>query len=280
LNFFTNNGGPQITLLQNGNTGIGTINPIAKLHITADGEALRLNGTNPYFTMYNGAGLKGYLWARNANDFEIGTDDSNPSGNLFLSIQEVPALIVQSDRRVRVGALPSMHPSGVGGLPTLTSFGPLCIKDNFYPAADEWSWVAQSEEALLGLTKNGDPRAFIDDDGVWNVFSDATLKENFKVYKEVLSGIKKLQVSTYHYKWNKTDKKSFGLIAQDVAQYFPEIVSETHDKDGKRILGISYAKTGVLAIKAIQEQQEIIEAQQKEIDDLKKRLAALENKLK
>ena len=87
---------------------------------------------------------------------------------------------------------------------------------------------------------------------------------------------------------------SFGLIAQNVNEYFPEIVSANIDKDGKRLLGISYAKTGVLAIKAIQEQQEIIETQQKRIDaqqeinesqqktieELKMRLSKLENKLK
>jgi NAD kinase len=53
-------------------------------------------------------------------------------------------------------------------------------------------------------------------------------------------------------------------------------VSETKDKDGKKILGIAYGKTGVLAIKAIQEQQEIIEQQQERIESLEKRLALIE----
>jgi uncharacterized coiled-coil protein SlyX len=44
-------------------------------------------------------------------------------------------------------------------------------------------------------------------------------------------------------------------------------------------LSIAYGKTGVLAIKAIQEQQEIIEQQQAKIESLEKRLANIEKLL-
>jgi chaperonin cofactor prefoldin len=45
-------------------------------------------------------------------------------------------------------------------------------------------------------------------------------------------------------------------------------------------MGIAYGKTGVLAIKAIQEQQVIIESLEKKIETLEKRLAALESRLR
>jgi len=284
LNFFTNNGGPQITLLQTGNVGIGTINPVAKLHIAADGEALRLSGTNPYFTMYNGAALKGYLWSKGANDIELGTDDGNPNGNLSLSIREIPQLILQSDGRVRVGPVESTFSIPVGGYdkPNFTVGGVFAIK---MPAAplDEWAIAATlgfSGDGALSFFKNGTSRSFIGDNGDWHSLSDASLKENVKIFRPVLSQIGKLQVSTYQFKWNHNSNVSFGLIAQNVNEYFPEIVSENIDKDGKRLLAISYAKTGVLAIKAIQEQQEIIESMQKKIDELEKVLAILKDKLK
>ncbi|MEO7984130.1 MAG: hypothetical protein ABI688_08615, partial [Bacteroidota bacterium] len=72
--------------------------------------------------------------------------------------------------------------------------------------------------------------------------------------------------------------RSFGLIAQDAAQYFPEIVSETSDKEGKKLLGIAYGKTGVLALKAVQEQQQIIESLQQKIERLEKLVTELINK--
>lgn len=46
LSFFTNDGSAQITLLQNGNVGIGTSNPLSKLHIYGgSSEKIRLEGS-------------------------------------------------------------------------------------------------------------------------------------------------------------------------------------------------------------------------------------------
>ena len=295
LSFFTNNGGPQITLLQTGNVGIGTINPLAKLHIKSDGNAITLSGNSPFIYYHDANGIpKGFLWNKGGNNMDLGTEVGNNSGEVKLTIRGFEALTVQNDGRVRVGTMASIHAAGLGGLPKFTSFGPLCIKDNFYPGADEWSWDVESINGRIWLSKNGSSRAFVDDNGDWNAFSDMSLKEDIRIYKNVLDNILKLEVSTYHYKWNTTGKSSFGLIAQNVVRYFPEIVSESQDKEGQKLLAISYAKTGVLAIKAIQEQQEIIETQQKRIDaqqeinelqqktidELKMRLSKLENKLK
>ena len=131
----------------------------------------------------------------------------------------------------------------------------------------------------LGFYYNGGFKAVIDDiDGDWVPSSDIRLKENFEHYKSVLPGIKKLDVLTYHYIADKTGKRSFGLVAQNLKQYFPELVSGSEENGN--YLGISYAKTGVLAIKAIQEQHVIIEEQQKRIETLEKRLAVLESKLR
>ena len=222
---------------------------------------------------------------------DLGTEVGNNSGEVKLTIRGFAGLTVQNDGRVRAGQLTSIHSVPEGGLPRFTSAGPLCIKDAVQVGADEWTWTSFSAgEGLLILYKNGGGRALIEDDGDWIETSDISLKEDVKFYKNVLSEILNLEVSTYHYKRNTTGKLSFGLIAQNVVQYFPEIVSEFPGKDGQKILGISYAKTGVLAIKAIQEQQEIIETQQRKIDELEKkqrkmdelekRLAMLEHKLK
>jgi hypothetical protein len=101
------------------------------------------------------------------------------------------------------------------------------------------------------------------------------LKENISPYKSVLRDLKNLNISTYRYKSNAPNSRSFGLIAQNVAQYFPEIVSETQDKEGRKLLGIAYGKTGVLALKAIQEQQAIIEKQQQQIENLQQQINLL-----
>jgi len=117
-----------------------------------------------------------------------------------------------------------------------------------------------------------EPLPKIDPAGDWISFSDKRVKEEIQQYKPVLGDIKKIQVSSYYIKHVGRNKREIGVIAQDMEKYFPEMVSPMVTKKGDTFLGVSYAKTGVLAIKAIQEQQEIIES-------LEKRIAALEKML-
>ena len=78
---------------------------------------------------------------------------------------------------------------------------------------------------------------------------------------------------------NNPASRSFGLIAQNVAEYFPEVVKNIDCKDSQPLMGIAYGKVGVLAIKAIQEQQVIINRQQVRIESLELKLEQIEKKL-
>lgn len=106
-------------------------------------------------------------------------------------------------------------------------------------------------------------------DGSWNQVSDASMKRDVDPLKNVLSSVMKLNPVEYYYIDNKpTDKKAIGFLAQDAAKLFPNTVSR---EEGETLLGIDYNKFAVIAIKAIQEQQELIEELQKEIELLKKK---------
>ena len=216
------------------------------------------------------------MW-NNTGNIEIGTDGTNTNGEVNLKTKGVQALTVQSDGRVRAGTLPTVQGlPGSGQLPKLSVHGTFGLRTTFSDQIAEW---AIDPYVNLNFYYNGGNKAHISgSDGSWNQVSDSRLKENFEIYKPVLEGIKKLNVMTYHYRADKTSKRCFGLIAQNVQRYFPEIISTFDTKEN--LLGLDYSKTGVLAIKAIREQQEIIEAQQRKIDALEERLAALENKLK
>lgn len=50
------------TISSNG-LGLGTNTPQTKLHVVSTAEAIRVEGTTPYFSMYNGATVSGYLQA-------------------------------------------------------------------------------------------------------------------------------------------------------------------------------------------------------------------------
>ena len=100
--------------------------------------------------------------------------------------------------------------------------------------------------------------------------SDSKLKENVKALNPILNKVLKLDIKRYNYISDSLKKPTIGVIAQDAKEIFPEVVhySEPYDT-----YGVNYSGLSVIAIKAIQEQQE-------EIDDLKARLEALEQKMK
>ena len=97
--------------------------------------------------------------------------------------------------------------------------------------------------------------------------SDLRLKTNISSLPDTLSKVLKLRPVTFNWKDSSrgTDTQ-IGLIAQDVAPLFPEVIS-TNPESG--YLGVDYSKLAVSLIKAIQEKQQII-------DTLNQRIGALE----
>ena len=73
---------------------------------------------------------------------------------------------------------------------------------------------------------------------------------------------------------NFTDKMQMGFIAQDVEKIFPEMVFT----DAAGYKSIDYSRLTPVLVETIKEQQQIVENQQKAIDDLLKRVEKLEHK--
>lgn len=123
------------------------------------------------------------------------------------------------------------------------------------------------------------PMAFVSaTNGSWNQLSDATMKRDLKPLDSVLRKLEQLNPVSYFYIHNSmNDKRSIGFLAQEVAQLFPESVSKDEVSD---VYGIDYSSFAVYAIKAIQEQQEIIKNQENKIVALEERLNAIELQLK
>ncbi len=105
--------------------------------------------------------------------------------------------------------------------------------------------------------------------GAYSATSDRRLKENIQPMTSVLSKVMELQASSYTYKADTDQKPCLGFIAQDVEQIFPQLVTPpTTDGERETVYTMDYSGFGVLAIKAIQEQQEIIDEQEKRIAKL------------
>jgi len=82
----------------------------------------------------------------------------------------------------------------------------------------------------------------------------------------VIERVKQLRPTNYTYNDDASKTKTIGFIAQEVMSIFPEVV---HYSEEDALYGVDYSAFGVVAIKAIQEQQATIENQQKQIDELK-----------
>ena len=137
-------------------------------------------------------------------------------------------------------------------------------------AADYWRIYHSG--IYFSFNLQGSRVAYVNTNGAWTVDSDRTLKYDIKPLAPVLERVMQLKPVDYLYNEQKpTENKVIGFVAQEVKPLFPEIVVASEEDK----LGITYGTTGVIAIKAIQEQQEIIIQQQEEIDELKTMLNKL-----
>ncbi|MBC6997391.1 tail fiber domain-containing protein [Cytophaga sp. FL35] len=120
-------------------------------------------------------------------------------------------------------------------------------------------------------------RGFINaNNGAYVQSSDKRLKSEIRPLTNVVEKVKELKPSTYYYKSDIERKRTIGLIAQDVQSIFPDLVSSDSEDE---LLGLNYSAFAIVAIKAIQEQQLLIEKQSEKIASLEARLLRLEKNI-
>ena len=113
-----------------------------------------------------------------------------------------------------------------------------------------------------------------------NSHSDGRLKKDIEPISSSTSLTKVLQLNPVYYKWKKDlvpssflkahgEGKQIGLIAQEVEDIIPEVMTEGELK-GKDWKGVNYPKLTTMLIGAVKEQQ-------KQIEELKTRITELES---
>ena len=113
-----------------------------------------------------------------------------------------------------------------------------------------------------------------------NSHSDGRLKKDIEPISSSTSLTKVLQLNPVYYKWKKElvtssflkahgEGKQIGLIAQEVEDIIPEVMTEGELK-GKDWKGVNYPKLTTMLIGAVKEQQ-------KQIEELKTRITELES---
>lgn len=101
----------------------------------------------------------------------------------------------------------------------------------------------------------------------YGVSSDERLKENIVDASSQLNTIKNIKVREFD--WKVNGYHEVGMIAQELHTVIPSVVQQGGDDINEEVWGVDYAKLTPYLIKAVQEQQTIIE-------DLKTRVEALE----
>jgi hypothetical protein len=105
-------------------------------------------------------------------------------------------------------------------------------------------------------------------------FSDRRKKENIKTVGNALNIINKLRGVYYTTLNDIEQKRQVGVIAQEVEEVLPEVVTYAADVDE---YGVDYGKFAGVFIEAIKEQQTIINTQANEIDLLKEELQKIKD---
>ena len=110
--------------------------------------------------------------------------------------------------------------------------------------------------------------------------SDQRTKKDIENAGNYLDKLCQIPVRTFKYKHQTDDVPSIGVIAQEVEQHIPELVSnegfgETPE-DGIPLKTIYQTDLQYVLMKCIQEQQSIIQEQQTLIEQLNNRVTLLE----
>ncbi|WP_179019799.1 tail fiber domain-containing protein [Winogradskyella forsetii] len=147
------------------------------------------------------------------------------------------------------------------------------------------SWRLETRSnGNLSMYRNGDYRGFFSEStGNYSSISDRRTKKDITAIENgTLNKVMQLNPVSYIMKDQKDTKRNLGLISQEVQDIFPSITTYVEEAD---LITLSYTELIPILIKALQEQQVIIEAQKakdviqdQSIEDLVARLNLIESK--
>jgi hypothetical protein len=201
---------------------------------------------------YNSTGILGgvntaYLYAT-GRDFVIGNGTSTGNRNLIFFTNGFNT----TDEKLRILS------TGNIGIGTTAPADKLSVAGNIAPSADN----------LYSAGKSGARWS-----AVWSTngviqTSDARMKTNIKDLNYGLKEVMAMRPVRYNWKTTPNGDNKIGLIAQEVQQIVPEVVSGDVNTE---TLGMNYAELIPVLINAVQEQQKEIEAIEKQINHLRKK---------
>tara|TARA_R100001460_G_scaffold89303_1_gene130840 strand:- start:20 stop:958 length:939 start_codon:yes stop_codon:yes gene_type:complete len=248
------NGSSRLVVDTSGNVGIGTTSPATNLHI--DGVS-----------NYNGVEIKGSGGSRpmlqfsNANNGDLCAIFGTEGNDMVLTSgsSNTERMRILSTGQVSFGTSSPLAGSRIFTLASASNpYGLTTQNDATTGTMFVMVFHSNGGSAIGSITTTNTATAF-------NTSSDYRLKENITPIENSLERLNNLKPVKFD--WKEDGTTSEGFIAHEVQEVFPDAVSG--EKDGEEMQGMDYGRITPLLVKAIQEQQTIIE-------DLKTRIETLE----
>jgi hypothetical protein len=272
----------RVSFLQGGNVGIGTSIPDNLLHVMggAHSKVLIEGGSSHAIGLQIKQSLVGggQVWQLQteagsaALQIRNGTSDTvvqhmNADGKVGIGTSNPISKLHAHDNRTNAHSSYALQVQNDG----LTPHGLLLNQLNADPSetgpSSGYSILATSGATqCFFVLNNGDTFNRFNNYGQ---ISDKRLKENITDATAKTEDLKKVRVVNYNL--IEDDTKQIGVIAQELEQVFPGLVSESEHQDGETYKSVKMSLFVPMLLKGFQEQQQLIE-------DLKSRIETLENK--
>ena len=267
INFYTFDGG--------GGSADAQWSPPARMHIKENGQ-IGIAHTSPAYTL----DVDGDIFARNRFFAGDGTAASasirfnNASSGLYHPGSDALGFTTAGSERMRIdnaGALRINNTSTIGS----NDEGVLHLLGKSAHTVCKMKVTSNSQRYIHFFDASNNDAGSVQNGGgastVYNTSSDYRMKENYRPLENGLERLSKL--NPIKFKWKHYDIEQEGFLAHEAQEVFPDAV--TGDKDGIDKYGkpemqqMDYGRITPLLVKAIQEQQVLIEALQKEVEELK-----------
>lgn len=257
-----------VTFTNSGNVGIGTSSPSRLLTVVSSSDGIT-------------AGISGATYGirfDNGGTFSSGMSTIHGVDSTLTGSYQ-PIMINGSDVRFGTSATERMRITSVGdvyiGNSTISTANTAIFlqKSGIITTVRAYSsgtiplveFYKQSAGDIGSISYNGT-------NTLYNSTSDYRLKEDLKDYNaiEIIGKLK-----TYDFKWKDTDVRDYGMMAHELQEILPNYVTGEKDaikEDGAiKPQGVDYSKIVPILVKAIQEQNQLIQ-------ELSAKVTALENK--
>jgi hypothetical protein len=249
---YSTTGTERVRITSTGNVGIGTSSPSGRLHVSGGYAGFEYNsgGTYPSYNTWYGAigtnfqGGASYLdfWNTVGSGFQWHIQTAASTQSSAMTIDSNGSLLVGTTSASSRLTIKQSSDASAGGLTLVRQAN-----------TNNWQAVVASTNDLYLIYNGTDRGYFSNSTGAYTSISDKRLKENIFKIPYGLNSV--LALNPVQYNMIGHEANQLGFIAQEVQEIIPESVSEMMGGN----LGMDKSSIIPVLVKAIQEQQAIIE---------------------